>query len=233
MSRFQIAHVRFSPDGRTYPVNCDMPYLEAGTKVMVRMFSTDNSLVEAEIVETDQSRGPCKNGVACCASEAAEYANGSFGVTDRPSLEEFLKKRNYWNFMPLFHLRNRVELPNEEWPVAYIQLRREQTPQCDDDTLSGFYKMRQIVLFGANSISLVNHLGILHFKDGNPVIDHHMLRTNFKIDDNPYRAVARLVEGDLSFDIDEDYSGGSLADIRSAINGGAGGAAYLSDGVWI
>lgn len=88
-----------------------MPYLESGTKVMVRMFSADNLLVEAEIVETDQGRGPCKNGVACLASDAAEYANGSFGVSDRSSLEAFLKKRNFWKFMPLFSERHGVELP--------------------------------------------------------------------------------------------------------------------------
>ena len=54
----------------------------------------------------------------------------------------------------------------------------------------------------------------------------------FKIDANPYRAAARLIEGDLTLDIDED-GGASLSDIRSAINGGGGGPAYLSDGVWI
>jgi hypothetical protein len=232
MPRFQIAHVRFSSDGQTYPVNCDMPYLKAGTKVMVRMFSTDNSLVEAEIVKTDESRGPCKNGVACRASEAAEYANGSFGVHDRASLEVFLKKRNFWNFMPLFYERHGVELSKEEWPVAYIQLPYNISPADSDEVLSRPYKPMQILLLGADSLAFVQHFGSVEFKDGNPIFTHLTYLDKFKVDTNRYRAAARLLEGDLTLDIDED-GGASLSDIRSAINGGDGGPAYLSDGVWI
>lgn len=232
MPRFQIAHVRFSPDGQTYPVNCDMPYLKAGTRVMVRMFSTDNSLVEAEIVEMAESRGPCKNGVACLASDEAEYANGSFGVNDRASLEIFLKKRNFWNFMPLFYERHGVEIPKEEWPVAYIQLPYDISPADGDEALTRPYKMRQILFLGADTLSFVQHFGSVEFKDGDPVFLHPTCIDKFQIDANPYRAAARLIEGDLSLDVHGD-DGASLSDIRNAINGGAGGPAYLSDGVWI
>ena len=131
---YYTALVRFSKDGRTYPVNC-WPHFAIGGAVLVRMDGLEGQIKTATIVEHTRSSRPCRNGVVGRVADRDWYGGGPGEVRNAADLEAFPHKHNWMKFKTgvsertragaerYRHLKRMVEFA-EEWPATYIKKDR-------------------------------------------------------------------------------------------------------------
>jgi hypothetical protein len=81
---YRIAHVRFTPDGHAYPVNCHRADIGPGSQVVVHLPNREPKLKRAEVVEVAYLNWDCTNTIIGLVSEVAIEKDGSFTVTRGP-----------------------------------------------------------------------------------------------------------------------------------------------------
>lgn len=236
MPRFVVALVRFTENGRTYPVNGEFG---PGDRVIVRMPGQPSSLRRAEVVQSVFRHKPCANTIVCLEKHAEAYGTGPEGVEDAEDLERFLGALSWRRCETVKEniFGDREALPFDEWPIAFVEHARCRPGEHLPD-----------MLWGPNLAILVGRQGAGFFSWGEGsyrrVSDgklgvHDLVRKFGKdggmqcpLDENPYRHAAKYAERDLIVDIDQDdYP--SLRAIRAEMSGGEDGPVYLSDGVWL
>ncbi|TIW52025.1 MAG: hypothetical protein E5V54_31760 [Mesorhizobium sp.] len=242
MSLYFVALIRFSKNGRSYPVNCAEP-LEPGTRVIVRMAGQQQELQRAEVVSTFDSERPCRNTIVCLEEEAEAYGEGPPGVKNADDLDRFLTFLGWDRYATLQRDRSgRAEaLPYDEWPVAYARksLRNLYSP---GKNLRGPGIVIVVGPQGTGLFPLRNDMHRAEILDGKLVIDSFILtlgKESLKSeqgltwkDVHPHYHAAKKAERDLVTDLSPpDYSG--LGNTRGELTGGAGGPVYLSDDVWL
>ncbi len=226
MSKFSVAMIRFSANGRLYPVNCAFD-AKPGQRVIVRMAGQAHALQRAEVVETRDFRKPCRNSVVCYAEDAEAYGKGPPGVETAADLERYLTFQNWTRYSTAPDERGigpKSRL-HEQWPAAYISPTFSSNP----DRLWG---PSLIVALGPSGVSrrYLNDETCAHLLDGKLVVDFYFWEFG-KDGGNPFREAAEFVERKIVIEDYDPPAGNSLREIRRAISDG--GPVYLSDDVWI
>lgn len=210
MSSYRIALVRFSKNGRRYPVNCTA--FDPGNRVIVRMGAQASPLQRAEVVEITYNYKPCKNTVVCMEEDAEAYGSGAAGVENADCLDRFLSLLHWERYSTLrrdgFGAVKIVAC--DEWPVAY-----------EYGSQPRIYSSGK--LWGPNTVILVGPQGAGFYPCGNmsctEIVDGKLVLDGSKMvrglgkeglagSENPYRRAAKIGESILRLDMDPpDYPG--------------------------
>ena len=219
LNTYMIAKIRFSPGGRSYPVNCYNPFVEPGDRVLVRMVGQQDPLRWVEVVETmdrKQAR-PCRNSVVCTPSEAEAYGRGPDDVKTARDLDQFLTSFHSWRKFSV-RQENRLLL-DDHWSTVY----------CMERNIFGRSMYNAIVAGPAKAARIMIYMGA-SFSNGTIDLTPPVIISQFD-SDNSYRSAALFAEQLSVVEIVDSGRDTSIREIRSAISGG--GAAYLGDGEWI
>jgi hypothetical protein len=243
MQLISVAQIRFSKDGRLYPVNCPDIGFEPGDRVIVRMIGQAKSLQPAQIIKTGLSKQkkPYKNSIVCRESEAQEYGDGPNGVETAEDLHRFLTNLGWTEFSCL-QKESLFDPPKplDDWPIAYalgsFDPWRRKPPE--NPTMFHLFCGRtfhfgpQGIGYRSHRVDVDRNLRPIPLIDGKLVLDGYLSICRIEADANPHRQVAEWVEVDRILVNDGDSPDTSLAEIRDAISID-GGPAYLGDDVWI
>jgi hypothetical protein len=77
---YRIAFVRFTQNGRAYPVNCDRSDLAQNDIVVVRLLGLDGRLKVARVDRVEFLNWHCKNTLICKRSEYARGEDGRYRI---------------------------------------------------------------------------------------------------------------------------------------------------------
>lgn len=232
MTRYLCAMVRFTPDGRAYPVN-NRDGFNAGNRVVVRLGGQGGRLQAAEVAERIYCKRACRNSIVADEAKALEYGGGPTAIDDLDKLIKFLRHLGW----------QKVETSGalaSDWPSAFQEPEFCGLPnRYPRRVYIGRGRIPSLWVDGKRPPTLY-HIGRNSYEPywSNPFDSEFSVErvVNFRLDrvagSNVYRQAAEWAEGDLAWVVD-DGEDSSFREIRDAISGPGGGRAYLSDGVWI
>lgn len=222
MSAYRIAQVRFSVDGRPYPVNAKFE-VTPGEFVIVRLEGKFTPLHKAEVISVGVWRNKCKHSIACRASRAAAYGGGPDEITNEDELHRFLleyvRLKKYPIVLEARHGEKAAAHPR--WHAAYIK------NYFYGELGDGFGRASQIIILGQDEIMYRSPDSGQHIEmvDGALLLRDTMTVPITPKDGNIYQRAAEHAERIFAEDVSPSFDT-SLGEIRQAI----GGDGYLSDG---
>ena len=225
MAEYSVAKVRFSEDGKLYPVNCKFG-VEPNDFVIVRLEGKFTPLQKAQVVEVETWRAACKHSIVCRADDIDRYGAGPDGVSDEVTLDrflvEFLKMKK---FKVVYEKSYKVIEDHPRWHAAYIYNRFNGWKENERATVS------TLLLIGKEGIVYrdPDDGEWIEIKDGAILMRERAFHLTLNPDrGNIYKQAAERAEGPLAPDLDP-VPDNTRAQVREAI----GGDGYLSDGEYV
>lgn len=240
---YRIAHVRFAPGDRTYPVNCHRTDLRSGDRVVIEMVKGDRRLKRAEVDSVEHLNWNCKNQILCLETEFQRDGRGGWSVIRAPAtltpidtlhdLKSAIYARGWTALRPTSNVWKVIyarDMPHAGAAIAFrtngidFQLTALGTDvgiRGDRITLSPGTG-RFVRHWFYNSAVDIMHLA-LNYALAVEVTGADLSRFFEQVGTSPPKGRA------------PHWNAGAdeLSQIRDAINDGSGGPAYLCDDVWI
>jgi hypothetical protein len=226
MSRYLIAHVQFSEDGKPYAVN-DRWAAETGEFVIVRLDGKFTPLHKARVVAgRETAPRPCKHSIVCMAEDEALYAGGPAYVETAEDLDRFLAGLKRMKKFPVMKPGSgSTTEPHDRWHTAYVTASQREWKSGDRLSIS------RIVVVGLDEILHTNPDEPMYFeyRDGVLLLDRWSPTSGVPTKgEDRYRRIAEQAERPLENDI-YGPPDTTIADIKDVV----GGNGYLSDDVYI
>lgn len=237
---YRVAHVRFAESEQTYPVNCNRADLQPGDRVVVEMPDQAKRLKVAHVDRVEFLNWNCANTIVCRRSEFMSNDDGTWSVKREqpatPVLETLddlatrLRQMGWQSFWP----------KSKVWRTVYAREYRHAGALIALHSKGMAFQVLEagcnLGIFG-RSISVAPTRGrfvrhVYHASEEDLLKFAVLFAEDVGRDGadlKPYFEPKghRPSKGPMTHERNE------LAEIRDAINGGAGGPAYLGDGVWI
>lgn len=143
MSEYSVAFVRFSENGKPYPVNSRFN-IDVGDFVIIRLDGKYTPLQKAKVVSVESWKKPAKHSVVCRADDEEAYGRGPQGIQTLAHLETFLmgflKLRKY----PVVFQEGAFDevQPHPRWNAAYLRSKNYHIPD------TGFFSAANIIVLG-------------------------------------------------------------------------------------
>lgn len=225
MSEYRIAKVRFSNDGKPYPVNSKFD-VKPDDYVIVRLDGKFTPLQKAQVIDVEYWRGECKHSIVCMADDFSKYGNGPDDVSDEQTLDRFLTDfLNKKRFKVVYEKSYKVIEDHPKWHAAYIYNRVNGWKENERATVS------TLLLIGKEEIVYrdPDDGEWIEIKDGAILMREDAFSRNLYPDrGNIYKQAAERAEGPLAPDLNPAPDN-TRGQIRAAI----GGDGYLSDGEYV
>lgn len=225
MAEYRIANVRFSTDGKPYPVNSKFD-VKPDDYVIVRLDGKFTPFQKAQVIDVEYWRGECKHSIVCLADDLAKYGNGPDDVSDEQTLDRFLTEfLNKKRFKVVYEKSYKVIECHPRWHAAYIYNRFNGWKENERATVS------TLLLIGKEGVVYrdPDDGERIEIKDGAILMRERAFSLTLNPDHgNIYKQAAQRAELPLAPDLDP-VPDNSRAQIRDAI----GGDGYLSDGEYV
>lgn len=150
MPEYRVAQVRFSEDGKPYPVNARFPVTPGGF-VIVRLDGKFTPLQKAQVVSVDDWKGPCQHSIVCTADKADAYGDGPDGISTEDDLDRFLTGFLNMTRHPVVQETapyTKRYRPHPRWRLAYIRNKH-----LGDVKPTGYGRAAKLVVLGHEEIT--------------------------------------------------------------------------------